>query len=143
MISREYQCPFFKSCLCDVLWKFQYDLVKRTYSLWCNKRHTGQSHANHRGKFLDPFQQEVVSRAVHIDPNITGAKIIRNLTNVDDERVQIDHGLKASVDRLVRHERDAVFTKVLGGVKVGGPSCEEVKKLSKYCKERRFDNAIT
>ena len=83
-----------------------------------------------------------MSRAVHIDSNITGAKMIRNLTNVDDERVQIDHGLKASVDRLVRHERDAVLTKVLSEVKVGGPSCEEVKKLRKYCEERRFDNAV-
>ena len=131
MISREYQCPFFKSWLCDVLWKLQYNLDKRTYS--------GQSHANHRGKFLDPFQKEAVARAVHIDPNITGEKIIRNLTNVDDERVQTDYGLKASVDRLVRHERDTVFTKVLGGVKVGGPSCEEVKKLRKYCEERWRD----
>ena len=87
-------------------------------------------------KILDPFQKEAVSLAVHIDLNIMDAKIIRNLTNVDDERVQFDHGLKASVDRLVRHERDAVFTKVLGGVKVGGPSCEEVKKLRKYCEER-------
>ena len=61
---------------------------------------------------------------------------------MNDERDQIDHALKGSLDRLVRHERDAVFTKVLGGVKVGGPSCEEVKKLRKYCEERRFDNAV-
>ena len=39
-----------------------------------------------------------MSRAVHIDLNITGATIIRNLMNVDDERVQIDHGLKGSVE---------------------------------------------
>ena len=105
--------------------------VKRAYSLWCNKRHTGQSHANHRGKFLDPFQKEAVVRDVQNDPNATGAMVIRNITNVGDEQVQINHALKGSVNWLMRHERDAVFTKVLGGVKVGGPSCE----LRKYCEE--------
>ena len=37
---------------------------------------------------------------------------------------------------------NAVFTKVLGGVKVGVPSCEEVRKLKQYCEERRFYNAV-
>ena len=134
-MSREYQCPSFRSCLFDVFWKLQYNLAKRAYSLFCNKRHTGQSHTYHQGKFLDPFQKEAVSLAVQINLNITGTKVIRNLTNVDDEQVKIDHGLKGSVDWLVRNSRDTVFTKVLGGVKVEGPTCEEVKKLKLYCEE--------
>ena len=59
-----------------------------------------------------------------------------------DERLQIDHSLKGSVDRLVRNERDAVCSKVLGGVKVGGNAHDEVRKLKRYCEERRVDNAV-
>ena len=59
-----------------------------------------------------------------------------------DERVHIDYALKGSVDWLVKNERDVVCTKVLCGVKVGGNVNEEVKKLKRYCEERRFDNAV-
>ena len=68
------------------------DEEKRSYHLLCNKRHTGQSHANHQGKFLDPFLKKAVAPAVQNHPNITATMVIRNLTNVGDERVQIDHG---------------------------------------------------
>ena len=48
-------------------------------------------------------------RAVQHDPNCTATMVIRNMANVQGER-----------DRLVRSERDAVCSKVLGGMKVGG-----------------------
>ena len=47
MISREYQCPFFRSCLCEVQWKLKYDLANGLFRLLCNGGHNGQSHANH------------------------------------------------------------------------------------------------
>ena len=68
-------------------------------------------------------------RAVQNDPNCTGNTVIRNLGNVADERVQIDHGLMDSIDRLVRNERDSILSRKLGGVKVGGNQHDEVQKL--------------
>ena len=72
-------------------------------------------------------------RAVLNDPNCTGNTVIRNVVNVADERVQIDHSLKDSVERLVRSERDSVLSRNLGGVKVAGNRNDEVKKLRKLC----------
>ena len=72
------------------------------FQLECNSRHTSESHVKYRGKFLAPHQKEAVIRAVQNDPNCTGNTVIRNMRNVADERVQIGHGLKESVDRLVR-----------------------------------------
>ena len=114
LVSREYQCPFFRSCACKVILKLKYDVAKGEFRILCNGGHTGQAHSNHRGKFLDPFQKAAVARAVQNDLNVTAAKVIRNMSNVGDERLKIDHSLKGSVDRLVRNERDMVCSKVLG-----------------------------
>ena len=62
--------------------------------------------------------------------------------NIADERIQIDHSLKDSIDRLVRAERNVVLSRNLGGMKVGGNKHDEVQKLRKYCEERRFNMAI-
>ena len=78
-------------------------------------------------------------RAVQNGPNVTATTVIRNMADVEDERVQIDHTLKGSVDRLVRSKRDVICSKVLGEVKVGGNL--HVKKLRRYCEERRYDNS--
>ena len=43
-----------------------------------------------------------------------------DMVNVEDERIQIDHSLNDSVDRLIRTERDTLLSKNLGGVKVSG-----------------------
>ena len=67
---------------------------------------------------------------------------MRNLANTPDDVVYIDHGLKDSVDRLVRVNRDVVLSRNLGGMRVGGNKHDEVHKLKKYCEERRFDMAI-
>ena len=84
------------------------------YQLECNSRHKSDSHAKYRGKFLDQHQKEAVIRAVQNDPNCTGNTVIRNMRNVADERVQIGHSLKDSVDRLVRSKRDTVLSRNLG-----------------------------
>ena len=68
--------------------------------------------------------------------------MIRNMRNVADERVQIDHSLKDSVERLVRSERDSVLSRNLGGVKVAGNLNDEVKKSRNLCADRRFDLAL-
>ena len=81
-------------------------------------------------------------RAVQNDPNCTGNTVIRNMLNVADERVQKDHGLKDSVERLVRSERDSVLSRNLGGVNVAENWNDEVKKLRKLCADRRFDLAL-
>ena len=90
-------------------------------------RHTSDSHVKYNGKFLAPRQKEAVIRAVQNDPNCTRNTVIRNMRNVADERVQIDHGLKDSIDRLVRNERDSVLSRNLGGVNVAGNRNDEVK----------------
>jgi len=76
--------------------------MEAVFQLECNGRHTSDSHAKFKGKFLAPRQKEAVIRAVQNDPNCTGNTVIRNMRNFADERVQIDHGLKDSVERLVR-----------------------------------------
>ena len=97
------------------------------FQLECNGRHTSDSHAQFRGKFLAPRQKEAVIRAVQNDPNYTGNTVIRNMRNVADERVQIDHCLKDSVERLVRSERDSVLSRNLGGVNVVGNQNDELR----------------
>ena len=96
----------------------------------------------YKGKFLGPVQKGAVARAVQNDPNCTGSTVLRNLANIPDDVIYIDHGLKDSVDRLVRAERDVVLSRNLGGMRVGGNKHDEVQKLKKYCEERRFDMAI-
>ena len=96
------------------------------FQLECNGRHTSDSHVKYRGKFLAPRQKEGVIRAVQNDPNFTGNTVIRNMLNVGDERVQIEHGLKDFVERLVRCERDSVLSRNLGGVNVAGNRNDEV-----------------
>ena len=81
-------------------------------------------------------------RAVQNDPSCTGNTMIRNMANVGDERVQIGHSLKDSVDRLVRAESDAVLSRNLGGMKVAGNRNDEAQKLRKVCEDRRFDIAL-
>ena len=112
----------------------------RVFQLECNSRNKSDSHAQYFGKFLGPHQKAAVKRAVQNDPNCTGHTVIRNMGNVADERVQIDHSLKDSVDRLVR--RDLVLSRNLGGVKVAGNQHDEVQKLRKVCEDRRFDIAL-
>ena len=114
VVSREYQCLLFRSCNSAVIWKFKFDLENKLFRLLCNAKHKAYSHSNHLGKFLDPFQKAALVRAVQNDPNVTTTTVIRNMANVQDERVQIDHSLKGLVDRLVRNERDVVCSKVLG-----------------------------
>ena len=36
----------------------------------------------------------LVARAVQNDQNVTAAKVIRNMSNVGDERLKTDHSLK-------------------------------------------------
>ena len=96
----------------------------------------------YNGKFLGPAQKGVVSRAVQNNPNCTGSMVMRNLVNTPDDVIYIDHGLKESVDRLVRAERDVVLSRNLGGMRVAGNKHNEVHKLKKYCEEGRFDMAI-
>ena len=55
----------------------------------------------YNGKFLGPVQTGAVSRAVQNDPNCTGSTVLRNMANIPDDVIYIDHGLKDSVDRLV------------------------------------------
>ena len=141
-MSRVYWCPLFKSCDCRVQWRMIVNEMEAVFQLECNGRHTSDSHAKFKGKFLAPRQKEAVIRAVQNDPNCTGNTVIRNMRNFADERVQIDHGLKDSVERLVRSERDAVLSRNLGGVNVAGNRNDEVKKLRKLCADRRFDLAL-
>ena len=61
------------------------------FQLECNTMHKSDSHANYSGKFLDPHQKEAMIRVVQNDPNCTGNTVIRNMRNVADERVQIEH----------------------------------------------------
>ena len=96
----------------------------------------------YNGKFLGPAQKGAVSRAVQNNPNVTGTMVMRNLVNIPDDVIYIDPGLKESVDRFVRAERDVVLSRNLGGVSVAGNRHNEVQKLKKYCEERRFDMAI-
>ena len=94
------------------------------------------------GRFLGLFQKWVVVRAVQNDSNCTGTSVMRNIANIPDDLIHIDHSLKYSVDRHVSAERDVVLSRNLGGVRVGGNKHDEVQKLRKYCEERRFDIAI-
>ena len=71
------------------------------FQLECNGRHKSDSHVKYNGKFLAPRRKEAVIRAVQNDPNCTGNTVIRNMQNVEDERVQIHHSLKDSVEILV------------------------------------------
>ena len=105
-----------------------------TFKFECNTRHDSNSHVKFKGKFLAPCQKAAVVRAVQNDPNCTGNTVIRNMVNIADERVQIDHGLKDSVDRLVGAERDLVLSRNLGGMKVAGNQNDEVQAV-RHCIE--------
>ena len=96
----------------------------------------------YNGKLLGPEQKRAVSRAVQNNPNSTGTMVMRNLVNIPEDVIYIDPGLKESVDRFVRAERDVVLSRNLGGMSVAGNTHNEVQKLKKYCEERRFDLAI-
>ena len=112
------------------------------FQLFCNVRHHRRSHVKYNGSFLGPIQKGVVVRAVQNDPYCTGTSVMRNIANIPDELIHIDHNLKDSVDRLVRAERDVVLSRNLGGVRVSGNKHDEVYRLRKYCEERRSDMAI-
>ena len=62
--------------------------VDGVFQLECNGRHTIDSHAKFRGKFLALSQKEAVIQAVQNDLNCTGNTVIRNMWNVADEQVQ-------------------------------------------------------
>ena len=89
----------------------------------------------YNGKFLGPAQKGAVSRAVQNNPNCTGSMVMKNLVNTPDDVIYIDHGLKESVDRLVRAERDVVLSRNLGGMSVGGNKHNEVHKLKNIVKK--------
>ena len=116
--------------------------VDGVFQLECNSRHKSDSHVKFKGMFLAQHQKAAVMRAVQNDPNCTGNMVIRNMGNVADERVQIDHGLKDSVDRLVRSKRGSVLSRNLGGMKVARNLNDKVQKLRKVCEDRRFDIAL-
>ena len=92
-------------------------------------RHHRRSHVKYNGKFLGPAQKGAVSRAVQNNPNCTGSMVMRNLVSIPDDVIYIDPGLKESVDRFVRAERDVVLSRNLGGMSVGGNKHNEVHKL--------------
>ena len=96
----------------------------------------------YNGRFLGPCQKGVVVRVVQNDPNCTGTSVMRNIANIPDELIHIDHSLKDFVDRLVRAQRDVVLSRNLGGVRVGGNKHDKVYRLRKYCEDRHFDIAI-
>ena len=54
--------------------------------------------------------------------------VMRNLANIPDDVIYIDRGLKDSVDRLVRAERDEL-SRNFGGMRVSGNKHDEVHKL--------------
>ena len=92
----------------------------------------------YNGKFLGLVQKGAVSRAVQNDPNCTGSTVMRNIANIPDELIHIDHNLKDSVDRLERAERDVVLSRNLGGVRVSGNKHDEGYRLIKYGEDRRY-----
>ena len=65
--------------------------AERIFELSCNARHHSKSHINYNGRFLGPCQRAAVARAVQNDPNCTGNMVIRNMGNIPDKRIQIDH----------------------------------------------------
>ena len=77
-----------------------------------------------------------MSRAVQNYPNSTGTMVMRNVANIPDDVIYIDPGLKESVSRFVRAERDVVLSRNLGGMSVAGNKHNEVHKLKKYCEEK-------
>ena len=90
-MSSVYWCPLFKSCDCRVQWRMTVNELDGVFQLECNGRHTSDTHVKYNGKFLAVRQKEAVIRAEQNDPNCTGNTVIRNMRNVADERVQIEH----------------------------------------------------
>ena len=74
-----------------VQWRMTVNETDGVFQLECNVRHTSELYAKFRGKFLALRQKEAVIRAVQNDPNCTRNTVIRNMRNVADERVQIEH----------------------------------------------------
>jgi len=141
-VSHEYRCPLFNQCDCVILWKFTINVQYEVFELYCNGRHTADSHRLFKGRFLAPRQKEAIIRSVETDPNTTGSKLIRNLSNVADSELHIDHKLLVSVDRLVRTKRDEVLSKALGGVEVSGRSEDDEGKIKAMADLNRFDTAV-
>ena len=75
--------------------------MEAVFQLECNGRHTSDSHAKFKGKFLAPRQKEAVIRAVQNDPNCTGNTVIRNMRNVADGRLLASHVFSLLVSVLV------------------------------------------
>ena len=142
--SHEYQCPLFgsSSCNCEILWKFVTFEALQIFELYCNGRHTPESHRRHAGKFLAPLQKEAVMNAVQCDPNTTASKVIRNMSKAPDAAVRIDHKHIESVERLVRNKRDALLSKELGGVDLSSRSEGDEVKIKKIVNDNRFDDAV-
>ena len=53
------------------------------YQLYCNGRHSSDSHSNYEGEYLGPFQKAGMIRAVQNNPNAAGSMVIWNMANVD------------------------------------------------------------
>ena len=101
----------------------------------------------YNGKFLGPAPKGAVSRAVQNNPNCKGSMVMRNLVDIPDDVIYIDPGLKESVDRFVRAERDVVLSRNLGGMSVAGNKHNKVHKLKNIVKKgasiwRSNDTAI-
>ena len=58
--------------------------------LCCDGRYEGDSHTRYEGKFIGPFQRFEVVRSVQNNQNSTSTKVMLNMSNVNDERVQVD-----------------------------------------------------
>lgn len=142
--SHEYRCPMFgeSTCGCEILWKLVTFDALEVYELYCNGRHTPESHERHGGKFLAPLQKEAVVNAVQCDPNTTAAKVIRNMANAPNAARRIDHKHFESVERLVRSKRDELLSKELGGIAMGSRSESDESKIKKIVNENRFDDAV-
>ena len=85
ILTKVYQCPFFRTCECVVEWKMGFCDKDRIYQLFCNVRHHRRSHVNYNGRLLGLVQKAAVARAVQNDPNCTGTSVMRNIANIPDD----------------------------------------------------------
>ena len=128
VVTNVLQCPFFRSCNCVVQWQTKYHDEGKSAWLFCNARHHRRSHVKYNGRFLWPIQKGAVSRAVQNDPNCMGSTsweiwlIFRTMWFI------LIMGWRIQLIGLWS-ERDAVLSRNLGGMRVGGNKHDEVHKL--------------
>jgi len=83
--------------------------------------------------FFIPLQKDAVVCSVKCNPNATGSKIIRNMSNIEDPEDQIDFKHQGSVDLLVQ---------VLGGVDESSSSEDDITKIKRMAEQNRFDDVV-